>query len=62
MNAAIVSELPEDLPHFVAALALKELGSDVYQVTCSKPTTLNEGGSSILYCGTLVIKGVWPLS
>lgn len=45
MNAAIVSELPEDLPHFVAALALKELGSDVYQVTCSKPTTLNEGGS-----------------
>ena len=45
MNAAIVSEIPEDLPKFVAALALKELGSDVYQVTCSEPATFNKEGN-----------------
>ena len=45
MNAAIVSELPEDLSGFTAALALKELGSDVYQVTCAQTATFNEGGA-----------------
>ena len=45
MNAAIVSRLPEDLGQFTATLALKELSSDVYHVTCKQPQTFNEGGN-----------------
>jgi carbamoyl-phosphate synthase small subunit len=44
MNAAIVSELPADLPAFVAKLSQEELGSDVYQVSSSEPEVLNPDG------------------
>jgi len=44
MNAAIVSELPANLPAFVAKLSHQKLGSDVYQVTCKAPSSLNPTG------------------
>lgn len=44
MNAAIVSELPADLPAFVAKLSQEKLGSDVYQVSGSEFQVLNESG------------------
>lgn len=45
MNAAIVTDLPADLPAFTAKLARAELGSDVYAVTCKEPHIINENGS-----------------
>jgi carbamoyl-phosphate synthase small subunit len=43
MNAAIVDEMPADLPGFCRALSEKALSSDVHQVTCKAPFTLGEG-------------------
>ncbi len=45
MNAAIVSELPADLPLFTERLKRQELSSDVYQVTCDEPYVINESGT-----------------
>lgn len=44
MNAAIMSDIPADMPGFIQQLAAKQLSSDVYQVTCSKPQILNPEG------------------
>lgn len=48
MNAAILDEVPSDLPGFCAALSKKALSSDVYQVTCKEPFTLGEGEKHVV--------------
>lgn len=47
MNAAIVSELPADVPAFCAHLASLSLSSDVYAVTSKAPRVLAEGSPKV---------------
>lgn len=46
MNAAILDELPEDIPAFAQKLAGQALSSSVWEVTCQAPHTLNPSGGT----------------
>ena len=48
MNAAILNEMPQDLPAFCKALSEKALSSDVHAVTCKAPFALGEGGKHVV--------------
>lgn len=46
MNAAIVDELPEDVPAFAQGLAGQALGGSVWEVTCKAAHALNPEGKT----------------
>lgn len=48
MNAAILNEIPKDLPAFSRALSEKALSSDVYAVTCQSPYSIGEGNRHVV--------------
>lgn len=48
MNAAILNEIPQDLPAFCKALSEKALSSDVHAVTCKAAFTIGEGNRHVV--------------
>lgn len=57
MNASVLSELPSDISSYTKTLAKKELSSDVFSVSCSKPYVVSEGGSPHIVLWDFGFKG-----
>ena len=57
MNASVLSELPSDIAAYTEKLAKKELSSDVFSVSCSKPYVVSEGGNPHIVLWDFGFKG-----